>query len=67
MINSPSPAVEPAETAPAVESAETATDAPRKRPWSKPTVKVSDDVLLVSGGPAPHALTYDTTKYFASS
>ena len=67
MTSSSSPVVEPAETAPAVESAETATDAPRKRPWSKPTVKVSDDVLLVSGGPSPHVLTYDTGTYFASS
>ena len=67
MINSPSPAVVPAETAPAVEPAETATDAPRKRPWSKPTVKVSDDVLLVSSGPGSHALTYDTSLYFPVS
>ena len=67
MINSPSPAVAPAETAPAVEPAETATDAPRKRPWSKPTVIVGDGVLLVSSGPQQHSLTYDSQKYFPAS
>ena len=59
--------VEFAETASTVEPAETATDAPRKRPWSKPTVKVGDGVLLVSSGPTQHSLTYDTQRYFPAS
>ena len=59
--------MEKAETPPPRASDEVENDVPKKRPWSKPTVKVRDGLLRVDSGPRLHTLSYDTSLYFPGS
>ena len=52
---------------PPVESTEAGAEAPGKKAWSKPTIKLSDGILPIYSGPQPHGDDYDTFMYYPRS
>ena len=57
----------PVESTEAGAEAPAALEAPGKKAWSKPTVKLSDGILPIYSGPAPHSNDYDTFAYYPRS
>ena len=59
----PPPPPPPQDSLPHVEPPEAASEPPKKRPWSKPTVRNSDGVIYTVSGPTPKSAGGETPFY----
>ena len=63
MNNPESPPPPPQDGLAHVEPPEAASAAPKKRPWSKPTIRAGDGVLWTSSGPKFHTQATENQFY----